>query len=138
MVPSFIPIAASEQRLGYTAMAASQGHRELAGEQQVELFRRQYLQLMNPDQLSMPSITTLRSADIQAQIYQSMFSKDIMKHPPSKRYQYRVLKRLVDLLERSIQDPDEDVGLSYRTYCILCTSCCQPFQVLCSPCACFR
>lgn len=83
------------------------------GEQQVELLKRQYLQLVDPDQLSLPSFPALRLPDVQAQIYKSMFVNSTHTYTPPERYQYRVLKRLINQLEQAIQDPDEDVRFSF-------------------------
>lgn len=75
----------------------------------VQLMRRQYLQLLDPEQLTLPSKDLLRLPKTQAMIYDCMFDSSQSKHPPPDRYRYRVLKRLVKALEESILDPEEDV-----------------------------
>lgn len=77
------------------------------GEQELELFERQVLQLVDPKELQWPSGDSIRSLDAQERIYQRLFQSE---HPPPERYQLRVLKKLLSLVEESIVDPDEDVG----------------------------
>lgn len=77
------------------------------GEHELELFTRQVLQLVDPKELQWPSSDSLRSVVVQSRIYQKLFQSE---HPPPERYQLRVLKKLLSLIEESIVDPDEDVG----------------------------
>ena len=78
--------------------------------QQLELLRRQYLQLWEPDKLNLPSMDIIRLPEIQASIFESIFREDNLKYTPPDRYKIRVLKKLVDMIERAIVDPEEDVG----------------------------
>ena len=78
----------------------------------VELLRRQYLQHIDPDSLRLPSLDALRLPETQKQIYNTMFSQSALSYPLPNRYQYRVLKRLIGMMEQAIEDPDEDVLLS--------------------------
>lgn len=75
----------------------------------VELLKRQYLQLIGPEQLTLPKKELLRSPEIQAQIYHSMFDDSVLSFAPPERYRLRVLKRLVNAIEEAILDPEEDV-----------------------------
>ncbi|KAE9971214.1 hypothetical protein EG328_005774 [Venturia inaequalis] len=75
------------------------------GEHELELFTRQVLQLVDPKELQWPSSDSLRSVVVQSRIYQKLFQSE---HPPPERYQLRVLKKLLSLIEESIVDPDED------------------------------
>jgi len=77
---------------------------------QLLLFRRQYLQLFEPDFLAWPPKALLRDAHIQAWIYKNLFNLDVHPRLPAVRYRYRVLKQLIAKIEQSIEDPDEDVG----------------------------
>ena len=77
---------------------------------QLLLFRRQYLQLFEPDFLSWPPKALLRDADVQAWLFKSLFDKDRNDRLPSERYQLRVLKPLLAKIEQAIEDPEEDVG----------------------------
>ena len=75
----------------------------------VELLKRQYLQLVDPEELTLPRKEVLRLPDIQAQIYKEMFDEDNITYAPPERYKLRVLKNLVKALEDAIEDPEEDV-----------------------------
>lgn len=77
--------------------------------QPVDLLKRQYLQLINPEQLTLPNKELLRLPEIQAQIYHSMFDDSVLNFAPPERYRLRVLKRLVNAIEEAILDPEEDV-----------------------------
>lgn len=77
---------------------------------QILLFRRQYLQLFEPDFLAWPPKQLLRDADVQAWIYHNLFDSDRNTYLPPGRYQYRVLKLLLAKIEQAIEDPEEDVG----------------------------
>ena len=77
----------------------------------VELFKRQFLQLIDPDQLTLPCQELLRLPDTQAQIYSDIFDASNLIYVPPERYQFRVLKNLVKALEDAVEDPEEDVGL---------------------------
>ena len=76
----------------------------------VEILKRQYLQLYEPEELTLPRKQLLRLADTQAQIYNHMFDESRIIYAPPERYRFRVLKRLVKALEEAIEDPEEDVG----------------------------
>ena len=83
----------------------------------VELFKRQYLQLTDPEELTLPRKEILRLPDIQAQIYNDVFDESNIVYAPPERYRFRVLKRLVKALEDAIEDPEEDVGaFSFSTF----------------------
>lgn len=93
-------------------MASTQCHDSLSSvvARHVELLRRQYLQLVDPEQLKMPAMGILRLPEAQAKIYDDIFNDKLRSFPSPKRYQFRVLKRIVDAVELSIVDPEEDVG----------------------------
>ena len=78
---------------------------------QVELLRRQYLQLLDPSSLTIPAPNVLKQPEIQFQIFNSMFREESLPYPPPERYRARVLKILVTALEAAMVDPDEDVGM---------------------------
>lgn len=86
----------------------------------VELMKRQYLQLSDPDELGFPPQELLRWPGTQAQIYDAMFNESSSMYLPPKRYRFRVLKRIVSLLEQAIQDPEEDVGFCISYWFLLC------------------
>lgn len=82
----------------------------------VELLRRQYLQLIDPERLKLPPPEVLRSPDVQKQIHEAMFDDAAIDLGLSLRYRLRVLKRLIRAIEDSIQDPEEDVGISAHAF----------------------
>lgn len=77
---------------------------------QVELLRRQYLQMLEPDKLTLPGMEKLKIPQTQAHIFAAMFNSDNLSSMPPVRYQFRVLKKIIAALEQSITDPEEDVG----------------------------
>jgi hypothetical protein len=77
---------------------------------QLVLFRRQYLQLFEPDFLAWPPKSLLRDAGVQQWLYKHCFDADSNPHLPSDRYRLRVLKPLLRKVEQAIEDPEEDVG----------------------------
>jgi protein-lysine N-methyltransferase EEF2KMT len=77
---------------------------------QLVVFRRQYYQLFEPDFLAWPPKQLLKDADVQAWIYNNLFNHDNNVYLPPDRYQVRVLKPLLAKIEKSIEDPEEDVG----------------------------
>lgn len=78
---------------------------------QLRLFRRQYLQLFEPDFLAWPPKPLLRDATCQEWLYSSLFDPDSSTTLPPERYQLRVLKLLVARIEKVIEDPGEDVRM---------------------------
>ncbi|TKA71711.1 hypothetical protein B0A49_03972 [Cryomyces minteri] len=80
-------------------------------EYQLNLFHRQYFQLLDLDSLAWPEAKSLRDPIVQAWLYECMFKPDVLDFPPPERYQMRVLKALVARIEDAIVDPEED-GIS--------------------------
>ena len=80
-------------------------------------FRAQYLQILDIDRLSWPPSTTLRKADAQKWIFRNLFDRKQRQYLPNDRYQVRVLKKIISLIEGAIADPDEDVRIAYRFHC---------------------
>jgi len=76
----------------------------------LELLKRQYLQLLDPKELVWPPRELLRCIHVQSWIFEHLFDQSISKFLPPERYRSRVLKRLLELIESSIEDPDQDVG----------------------------
>ncbi|KAF2008568.1 hypothetical protein BU24DRAFT_429164 [Aaosphaeria arxii CBS 175.79] len=72
------------------------------------LLRRQYFQLVEPIQLRWPDFQVLKRPEVQDWIYRNMFDSSIESAPPD-RYKMRVLKPLISKLERTIENPEEDV-----------------------------
>jgi len=73
------------------------------------ILRRQFFQLVEPTQLQWLDGTRLKQPETQSWIYENLFNADKIAHLPPQRYQLRVLKLLISKLEKSIEDPEEDV-----------------------------
>ena len=76
---------------------------------EVELLRRQYLQMIDPDELNFSPPELLRLPETQNLIYSTMFVESGLTYLPPKRYRFRVLKRLFNAMENANEDPEEDV-----------------------------
>ncbi|KAK0248136.1 hypothetical protein LTS09_016720 [Friedmanniomyces endolithicus] len=75
---------------------------------QLILFRRQYLQLVEPDFLTWPPRQLLRDPDVQTWLYHRLFDPERNDRLPPERYQLRVVKPLLAKVEAAIEDPEED------------------------------
>lgn len=73
---------------------------------QLDRFCRQYFQVQLD--LSYPGEEQLRNDVFQQALYSRLFHKHTQLSPP-ERYQLRVLKKLTELIEKSIQDWEEEV-----------------------------
>ena len=78
---------------------------------EVDLLKRQYLQLLETEQLTLPPLALMRLPSVQRRIYESLFQDEVLLCPPTDRYKTRVLKKLVFSMEEAIADPEEDVRL---------------------------
>jgi hypothetical protein len=87
----------------------------------LDLFRRQYFQLLDLQELTWPPRDVLRSITAQQWLYNRLFNTNEITYMPPKRYQFRVLKKLLQLIEASVEDPEEDVGststLLFSSFC---------------------
>ena len=77
----------------------------------LERFRRQFFQLIDPQELTWPPKLLLKASESQEWLYEHLFSQDAINYPPPRRYQLRVLKQLLKIIEESVDDPEEDVGM---------------------------
>ncbi|KAF2722521.1 hypothetical protein K431DRAFT_266542 [Polychaeton citri CBS 116435] len=75
---------------------------------QLLLFRRQYLQLFEPDFLAWPPAALLKDVGVQSWLFRNLFDFERNPRLPPQRYQVRVLKPLLSRIEKSIDDPGED------------------------------
>jgi hypothetical protein len=80
---------------------------------ELEILRRQYLQLIEPSQLRWPQPQALKAPNVQGWIYENLFNSDKVAFLPPERYQHRVLKLLISKLEAAITDPEEDVWFHF-------------------------
>jgi len=75
----------------------------------LRILRRQYLQLVEPNLLRWPDDAVLKAQEVQTWIFDHLFNSEMVSTLPPERYQLRVLKSLTARIERSIEDPEEDV-----------------------------
>ncbi|KAK7932049.1 hypothetical protein PG985_002761 [Apiospora marii] len=78
-------------------------------DQRLVIFRRQYLQLFEPDFLAWPPLQLLKNADVQTWLYKSLFDAGRVPHLPPSRYQARVLNVLIAKIQKTIGDSEQDV-----------------------------
>lgn len=77
---------------------------------QLNKFKRQYLQLQG--KIIYPDNQFLQDSNFQEAIYKEIFSEEALKHPPPNRYKLRILKELLQRIEESITDWEEQVWFS--------------------------
>ncbi|KAL8858295.1 MAG: hypothetical protein Q9178_005158 [Gyalolechia marmorata] len=80
---------------------------QLQGNQlQLEIFRRKYLQMLDPDEIAYPMEWFIKLPEVQKWIYENIFNrKNVPIYLP---YAFRILKKLLFILEAAIEDPEED------------------------------
>ncbi|KAL8847678.1 MAG: hypothetical protein Q9221_007280 [Calogaya cf. arnoldii] len=75
---------------------------------QLEMFRRKYLQMLDPDEITYPMEWFIKLPTTQKWIYDHMFNPEKIPVLPYPPYAYRILKRLLSVLEAAMKDPEED------------------------------
>lgn len=71
-------------------------------------FYRQYMQVIND--VNYPPGSLLVNQDVQDCLFKYFFDVKQNKFLPPVRYQARILKHIIQEIERSCKDPEEDVG----------------------------
>ena len=71
-------------------------------------FYRQYLQVI--DDVTYPPGPLLVKQDVQNCLYKYFFDASQNKFLPPARYQARILKHIIQEIEKACKDPEEDVG----------------------------
>lgn len=79
-------------------------------------FRRQYFQLVDPPQLRWLDGHVLKDPEVQCWMFSRLFDAETNSTLPPDRYRLRVLKVLVSKLEKAIDDPEEDVRVSFHFF----------------------
>lgn len=82
-------------------------------DQSLLFFRRQYLQLFEPDFLAWPPRNLLRTIDAQAWIYKHLFDENRNTRLPPTSYQERVLRILVSKIHGPVENAHEVRKLSH-------------------------
>ncbi|KAL8750154.1 MAG: hypothetical protein Q9199_007250 [Rusavskia elegans] len=75
---------------------------------QLEMFRRKYLQMLDPDEINYPMEWFIKLPTTQKWIFDHMFNPEKMKVLPYPPYAFRILKKLLSVLEAAMDDPEED------------------------------
>jgi hypothetical protein len=76
-------------------------------------FYRQYMQQIN--ELNYPPGVLLVNPDVQDCLHKYFFDEGVTRYLPPAHYQTKVLRRLISDIERSCENPDEDVGNQHAT-----------------------
>lgn len=79
-------------------------------ELQLEIFRRKCLQMIDPDEINYPMEWFMKLPTTQKWIYDHLFDGDNITVMPYVPYAYRILKKLMWILEAAMEDPEEDVS----------------------------
>ncbi|KAL8931788.1 MAG: hypothetical protein Q9216_007071 [Gyalolechia sp. 2 TL-2023] len=74
----------------------------------LELFRRKYLQMVDPVELPYPSGDLIKPLMVQEWLCEKLFNTNRCQHLPNTRYVFRVMKKLLHTLEKAMEDPDKD------------------------------
>ncbi|KAL8836634.1 MAG: hypothetical protein Q9170_002858, partial [Blastenia crenularia] len=75
---------------------------------QLELFRRKYLQMVDPHEIEFPDGDIIMPREAQEWLCDRVFSKDRYAYLPTARYTYRILKKLILDLEAWMNNSDKD------------------------------
>lgn len=78
---------------------------------QLNLFRRQYLQLQVA--IRYPDAQCLRQGLVQEFLLEQLFDEGSLEYQPPQRYQIRVLKELTRRIEASITDWEQEVCIFF-------------------------
>ena len=83
---------------------------------QLLLFRRQYLQLVEPEFLAWPPKSVLTDQNDQSWIYKRLFDPERTPQLPCPQYQLKVLKLLLAKIEQSVDDSKEHVSVPLSSF----------------------
>lgn len=83
---------------------------------QLEIFRRKCLQMLDPDEINYPMEWFIKLPATQKWIYDHLFNKENVAIMPYAPYSYRILKKLMSILEAAMKDPEEDVSFLPMAY----------------------
>lgn len=77
----------------------------------IDKLAAQYFQLVELQNLALPSGPVLIQPAVQAALYERMFNENAVFPIPPDSYRSRVLKQILSRIEESIINPEEDVCL---------------------------
>lgn len=76
----------------------------------IGVFMRQYLQMIDPAELTYPPGQLIKSVDVQSFLVDHMFDRRRWRLPPA-RYSFRVMKKLISIITVAISNPEQDVSI---------------------------
>jgi protein-lysine N-methyltransferase EEF2KMT len=77
---------------------------------ELEVFRREVLQLVPFKSLQWPESRQLKSISVQEWLFDSLFDPEKVPHMAPPRYRIQILKSLLIRIESESTDTEEDVG----------------------------
>jgi hypothetical protein len=77
----------------------------------LEIFRRQYLQLIPASRLRYPPSGVLKRIQVQNWLFSNLFDDNAVQHVAPPAYRLQVLKKLLGQIEAAFVDADQDVRL---------------------------
>src|SRR5580692_4232357 len=92
-----------------TPMMPSTSDRDL------EIFHRQYLQLLPAGRLRYPPSDVLKKIEVQNWLFAKLFDGNGSNYLAPPEYRQQVLKKLLRLIEDAFVDPEQDVRTDHRT-----------------------
>ncbi len=81
------------------------------GQWPLEMFKRKYLHMEDPHEITFPPKELVKSPAAQRWMVDNMFDRRRIKYLPTARYTFRVMKKLLSILEEAMEDPEEDVSI---------------------------
>ncbi|KAL8896691.1 MAG: hypothetical protein Q9207_007590 [Kuettlingeria erythrocarpa] len=78
------------------------------GQWPLEMFKRKYLQMEDPHEITYPPKELIKPPAAQRWMVDNMFDRRRIKFLPTARYTFRVMKKLLGILEEAMEDPEED------------------------------
>lgn len=85
------------------------------GQLRLEMFKRRYLQMEDPHEITFPPKELIKLPVTQRWMVETMFDRRNIKYLPTARYAFRVMKKLLSILEEAMEDPEEDVNIRCDT-----------------------
>jgi hypothetical protein len=79
----------------------------------LEVFRRQYLQLLPASRLRYPPSSVLKGIHAQKQLFSDLFDDNAAQPMAPPAYRLQVLKALLRRIEAAFVDADQDVRASH-------------------------
>jgi hypothetical protein len=79
----------------------------------LEIFRRQYLQLLPAARLRYPPSYVLKSIQVQNRLFSELFDVNGTNYLAPPEYRQQVLKKLLQLIEAAFVDAEHDVRAAH-------------------------